>query len=71
MKDWFKARNIWGAAILALPDAEAGKLVKALWTLTMTGEVIPIDSPGNGIFALMRMTLEQDSIREAEISEKR
>lgn len=71
MKDWFKARNIWGAAILALPDAEAGKLVKALWTLTMTGEVAPIDGPGNGIFALMRMTLEQDSIREAEISEKR
>ena len=71
MKDWFKARNIWGAAILALPDAEAGKLVKALWTLTMTGEVLPIDGPGNGIFALMRMTLEQDSIREAEISEKR
>ena len=71
MKDWFKARNIWGAAILSLPDEEAGKLVKALWTLTMTGEVPPIDGPGNGIFALMKMTLEQDSIREAEISEKR
>lgn len=71
MKDWFKARNIWGAAILSLPDAEAGKLVKALWTLTMTGEVVPIDGPGSGIYALMKMTLEQDSIREAEISEKR
>ena len=71
MKDWFKARNIWGAAILSLPDEEAGKLVKALWTLTMTGEVVPIDGPGSGIYALMKMTLEQDSIREAEISEKR
>lgn len=71
MKDWFKARNIWGAAILSLPDAEAGKLVKALWTLTMTGEIVPIDGPGSGIYALMKMTLEQDSIREAEISEKR
>lgn len=71
MRDWFKARNIWGAAIMSLTDDEAGRLAKALWAFTMNGEIVPLEGAGKGIFALMRITLEQDSIREADISEKR
>jgi hypothetical protein len=71
MKEWFKARNVWGAAITALSDEEAGRLVKAIWAYTMNGEVTEIDGAGKGIFALILMTLGQDEERDAEISEKR
>ena len=71
MKEWFKARNIWGAAIMALSDAEAGRLAKALWSYTMSGEQQNLSGAEKGVFALIQMTLSQDDIRESEISEKR
>ena len=71
MREWFKARNVWGAAITALSDEEAGRLAKAIWTYTMTGEVIELEGAGKGIFALILMTLAQDEDHNAEISFKR
>ena len=71
MKDWFKARNIWGAAITALTDEEAGRLAKAIWAFTMTGEIQTIEGAGKGIFAMILLTLGQDAERDDEISEKR
>ena len=71
MKDWFKARNIWGAAISALSDEEAGRLAKAIWAYTMTGEVVEIEGAGKGILAMILLTLGQDAERDGEISEKR
>lgn len=71
MKDWFKARNIWGAAITALTDEEAGKVAKAIWAYTMDGEIKEIDGAGKGILAMILMTLGQDAERDGEISEKR
>ena len=71
MKEWFKARNIWGAAISALSDEEAGRLSKAIWAYTMNGEVIEIEGAGKGILAMILMTLSQDTERDCEISEKR
>ena len=71
MNDWFKARNIWGSAILSLSDAEAGRLAKALWTYTMTGEQQNLSGAEKGIFALMLMTLGQDEQANADISKKR
>ena len=71
MRDWFKARNIWGAAITALSDEEAGRLAKAIWAFTMNGEILPIDGAGKGILAMILLTLGQDAERDGEISEKR
>ena len=71
MKDWFKARNIWGAAILSLSDAEAGRLVKAVWTYTMTGEKQELSGAERGAYALILMTLGQDEQADAVISMKR
>ena len=71
MKDWFKARNIWGAAIMTLSDAEAGRLMKALWEYTMTGERQNLSGAEKGIFAMILMTLGQDEQADAQISEKR
>ena len=71
MKDWFKARNIWGAAIQTLSDAEAGRLMKALWDYTMNGNQQNLSGAEKGIYALILTTLCQDEERDAEISEKR
>ena len=71
MKEWFKARNIWGAAILALTDEEAGRLMKALWDYTMTGQQTELQGAEKGIFAMIQMTLEQDEKHDQEISMKR
>lgn len=71
MKEWFKARNLWGAAILTLSDTEAGRLMKALWSYTMTGEQPNLSGAERGIFAMIQMTLSQDEAIEAEISKKR
>ena len=71
MKDWFKARNIWGAAIIAMSDAEAGRLAKAVWTYTMTGEQQNLSGAEKGIFAMILMTLGQDEQANADISQKR
>ena len=71
MKEWFKARNVWGAAITALSDEEAGRLVKAIWAYTMNGEVMDIEGAGKGIFAMILMTLAQDEERDNDISAKR
>ena len=71
MKEWFKARNIWGAAIKSLEDESAGKLAKAIWAFTMAGEIAEVDEAGKAIFAMILMTLESDEERDAEISVKR
>lgn len=71
MKDWFKARNIWGAAITALSDEEAGRLAKAIWAFTMNGEIVEIDGAGKGILAMILLTLGQDEERDNDISAKR
>ena len=71
MKEWFKARNVWGAAIQTLSDAEAGRLMKALWAYTMTGEEPNLSGAEKGIMALIMLTLSQDEEQTAEISRKR
>lgn len=71
MKDWFKARNIWGAAIQTLSDAEAGRLMKAIWSYTMTGEQQNLSGAERGIFALILMTLSQDEEQAIDLSRKR
>jgi len=71
MKEWFKARNVWGAAIQTLSDAEAGRLMKALWAYTMTGEEPNLSGAEKGIMALIMLTLSQDEEQTAEVSRKR
>lgn len=71
MKDWFKARNIWGAAITALTDEEAGRLAKAIWAFTMDGEIRELEGAGKGILAMILMTLGQDAEKDDKISEVR
>lgn len=71
MKEWFKARNVWGATILALTDEEAGRIAKAIWSFTMNGEIVQLEGAEKGIFPMILMTLEQDEAHNAEISAKR
>ena len=71
MKEWFRARNVWGAALLGLSDEEAGIVAKAIWTYTMSGEITEIEGAGKGIFAMILMTLGQDEEKDAGISVKR
>lgn len=71
MREWFKARNVWGAAINALSDEEAGRLAKAIWSYTMDGEIVDLQGAGKGIFALILMTLGQDEEHDSDVSAKR
>ena len=71
MKEWFKARNVWGAAILSLSDEDAGRLAKAIWSYTMNGEITQIEGAGQGVLAMAIMTLRQDEEHEADVSAKR
>ena len=71
MKEWFKARNVWGATILALSDEEAGRIAKAIWSFTMNGEIVELSGAEKGIFPMILMTLEQDEAHNAEVSAKR
>lgn len=71
MKEWFKARNAWGAGFAALPDAEAGQLAKALWQYTMTGEAPELSGAAAVLFAMLRFQLDQDEEAAQEISDAR
>lgn len=71
MKDWFKARNIWGAAFLSLSDAEAGRLAKALWSYTMGIELPNLSGAEKASFAMFQMALAQDDAEIGNLSEKR
>lgn len=71
MREWFKARNMWGNAIQSLPDDAAGRLVKALWDYTMNGVVRELEGPEQYILPMFIATLEQDTVRDSEISAKR
>ena len=71
MKEWFKARNDWGAVIRSLPDEAAGALCKALWAYTMDGEVPELSAELEQVFKLMRYTLDRDDERAAGIAEKK
>lgn len=71
MREWFKARNSWGAALETLSDAEAGRLAKAMFAYTMRGEQRELSGAERAIFAIILMTLRQDEQAAAEISEKR
>ena len=70
-KEWFKARTIWGAAIETLSDAEAGRLMKAVWEYEATGHRQDLNGAEKGIYALILMTLCLDAEKDADISEKR
>lgn len=71
MKEWFKARNVWGAAICALEDAEAGRLAKALWGYTMTGEPPTLAGAEKAVFAMIMLQLAEDERRDEVISNVR
>lgn len=71
MKEWFKARNIWNGAFTALSDAEAGRLAKALWHYTTTGEQVELSGNEKGCFAMIMYTLQQDDAQSGNLSEKR
>ena len=71
MKEWFRARNIWGAAIMIMTDEEAGKLAKAVFSYTMNGEIMPLAGAGQSIFAMIMASLQKDAERDAEIALKR
>lgn len=71
MKEWFKARNIWYGAFVALTDAEAGRLAKALWTYTATGEEVELSGNEKGCFAMIKFTLQMDDNERDELSDKR
>ena len=71
MREWFKARNVWGGAFSALTDEEAGRLAKAIWAYTMTGEIKELDGAEKGIFAMILMTLGQDEEHDAGVSRAR
>lgn len=71
MKEWFKARNVWGAAITALSDEDAGRLAKAIWKYTMDGEITEIQGAGSGVFAMILMTLGQDEEYDSGLSKVR
>lgn len=60
MKEWFKARNVWAGAFAALTDAEAGRLAKALWAYTTTGEQVELSGNEKGCFAMIVYTLQMD-----------
>lgn len=71
MKEWFKARNVWAGAFAALTDAEAGRLAKALWAYTTTGEQPELSGNEKGCFAMIVFTLQQDEAESGNLSEKR
>lgn len=71
MKEWFRSRNVWGAAICALSDEEAGRLAKALWSYTMTGKPPALSGAENAVFAMILLQLSEDERRDAEISSVR
>ena len=71
MKEWFRARNVWGAALDTLSDESTGKLMKAVWKYTRTGQVTEVQGPESALFALILFSLEQDEERDSEISRKR
>ena len=71
VKEWFKARNVWAGAFAALTDEEAGRLAKALWTYTTTGEQSELSGNEKGCFAMIVFTLQQDESESGTLSEKR
>lgn len=71
MMEWFKARNIWGAALLSMTDEEAGRFAKALWRYTMNGETTDVSGTEKGLLAMALLTLAGDDEKTAEISQKR
>ena len=71
MKDWFKARNSWGAAFLALSDAEAGRLAKALWQYTMEQKQPNLSGAEKASFAIFQLQLAEDEKDMSDLSEKR
>ena len=68
MNEWFKARNVWYGAFAALTDAEAGRLAKALWAYTATGEQAELSGNEKGCFAMILFTLQQDDAHNTGIS---
>ena len=71
MREWFKARNVWGAIISSLSDEDAGRLCKAIWAYTMTGQITQLDGAVNGIFAMILMILQQEEEHDCDVSRKR
>ena len=61
MNEYFKARKIWRAGIEALSDAEAGRLMKALWKYADTGAKQNLTGNEKFIFAMCTAEIDKDS----------
>ena len=71
MKKWFKAQNLWGYAFDALTAEETGTVVKAIWTYTRTGEIVPLEGMLKGLFSMILADLEREEEKARRISAKR
>lgn len=60
MADHFKAKKIWRSGIEALADAEAGRLMKALWKYADTGEKPALVGGEKLIFAMIAAEIEKE-----------
>ena len=71
MEEWFKARLIWGSALMGLSDAEVGRFAKALWNYAMTGQIEELKGAEGAIFAMALAQLGQDDLQRKAVSSAR
>lgn len=61
MADHFKAKKIWRSGIEALADAEAGRLMKALWKYADTGAKQNLTGNEKFVYAMCAAEIDKDS----------
>ena len=69
-KVWFKARLEWLDTLLLLSDAEAGKLMKALWLYQGRGTAPALRGKSALVFSLFSSRLRQDEEERASYIER-
>ena len=67
MKEWFRFRTSWNAAIRTLSPEEGGRLLLAVLDYTISGEAPALSGAAQAVFAMIAETLDRD----AEVSSKR
>lgn len=70
-KQWFKARLLWASALMKLPDAQAGKVIKAIYRFETEGEEATLSGSAGMLLDIALQQLKEDEIHEADVSAAR
>ena len=68
MKEWFRFRTSWNAAIRTLSPEEGGRLFQAILDYAITGKTPALSGAAQTVYVMIAADIDEDNERDKKIS---